>query len=198
MESSIVRMYTADCQIKELRCVEEISELVLYPSDAAMRGQPQARSTSTSPANPSTLWPSLFDKYTQNLFPSPSTDSWLSYGLTLLVCFIFSAFYQYMEDRRLKFKAIATVPTNNGPSSINTPLLLRSRLWNRWGNPARFGTAVSFGVNSAIGYLLMLAVMSFNAGVLIAVILGLSVGYFLFRSRDFETVVVDSTCACSS
>ncbi|GAB4838054.1 hypothetical protein Ancab_027584 [Ancistrocladus abbreviatus] len=131
------------------------------------------------------------------LFDWWKTDSWSSYGFTLLVCFIFSAFYQYMEDRRLKLRAVATVAPYDPRSSTNTPLLLPYRLRNRWGNPARFATVALFAVDAAIGYLLMLAVMSFNAGVLIAVVLGLSVGYFLFRTGDFEGVVVDTACPCS-
>ena len=43
------------------------------------------------------------------------TRTWVSYILTLLVCFLFSAFYQYMEDRRLHFKA-----SNSNPPPIAT------------------------------------------------------------------------------
>jgi len=59
--------------------------------------------------------------------------------------------------------------------------------------------SVLFGVNSAIGYLLMLAIMSFNGGVFVAIVVGLTFGYFLFRSQGEEeaAVVVDNSCACA-
>lgn len=44
----------------------------------------------------------------------------------------------------------------------------------------------------------MLAIMSFNGGVFVAIVLGLSVGYYLFRNGDQEEVVeVENSCACS-
>ncbi|KAJ8427267.1 hypothetical protein Cgig2_021773 [Carnegiea gigantea] len=128
------------------------------------------------------------------LFDWWKTESWPSYYLTLLFCFLFAAFYQYLEDRRLSLLALAT-KRSSGPS-INAPLL-PSRFRTRLDNPARVGTAALFGANSAIGYLLMLAVMSFNGGVLIAVVLGLAVGYFLFRAKEYEAVIVEDSCACA-
>ncbi|KAJ9183735.1 hypothetical protein P3X46_007547 [Hevea brasiliensis] len=125
------------------------------------------------------------------LFDSWKTDSWLSYFLSLLACFLFSSFYQYMEDRRIRFKALAS--SRSLRSSLDVPLL-RSK--GRF-SPANFASAVLFGVNSAIGYLLMLAIMSFNGGVFLAIVLGLSVGYLLFRSEDEAVVVVEDPCACA-
>ncbi|XP_059662060.1 copper transporter 5.1 [Cornus florida] len=137
------------------------------------------------------------------LFDSWKTDSWTSYGLTLLACLLFSIFYQYMEARRQQFQLLSV---NNKPSSaaaatqttIDTPLLYpklaaASRIWSA----ARFAGAVLFGVNSAIGYLLMLAIMSFNGGVFVAVVVGLSIGYLVFRSSSADVVVVDNPCACA-
>lgn len=127
------------------------------------------------------------------LFDSWKTDSWFSYLLSLLACFLFSAFYQYLEDRRIRFKAIAVSNPPQQPPTVNAPLLTPKRR----ASSAKFATALLFGINSAIGYLLMLAIMSFNGGVFLAIVLGLTVGYVLFRSGDEEVVALDNPCACA-
>ncbi|CAK7341731.1 unnamed protein product [Dovyalis caffra] len=66
----------------------------------------------------------------------------------------------------------------------------------RW-SAARVGGVCAFGINSGIGYLLMLVVMSFNAGVFLAVVLGLAIGYLLFRSEDEDLMILDNPCACA-
>ncbi|KAK4277285.1 hypothetical protein QN277_015302 [Acacia crassicarpa] len=133
------------------------------------------------------------------LIDSWKTDSWTSYLLSLLACLLASAFYQYLENRRLRLKAItfqkpsATAPQNQIP-------LLRSNLA---GDKAKLGVKLAgaflFGFNSAIGYLLMLAVMSFNIGVLVAIVIGLAIGYFFFRSGNDEGTFIeaDNACACA-
>ncbi|KAJ4834713.1 hypothetical protein Tsubulata_007668, partial [Turnera subulata] len=130
------------------------------------------------------------------LFDSWKTDSWLSYLLTLLACCLFAAFYQYLEDRRIRLKALASARNQQQlpTSSLDAPLLSSIK---RRVAPAKFATAVLFGINSAIGYLLMLAIMSFNGGVFLAIVVGLAFGYMLFRSGDEEVVVVDNPCACA-
>lgn len=127
------------------------------------------------------------------LFDSWKTDSWFSYLLSLLACFLFSAFYQYLEDRRIRLKAIAVSNPPQQPQSVNVLLLTPKRR----ASSAKYATALLFGINSAIGYLLMLAVMSFNGGVFLAIVLGLTAGYLLFRSGDEEVVAVDNPCACA-
>ncbi|WRX33139.1 Ctr copper transporter - like 5 [Theobroma cacao] len=118
------------------------------------------------------------------LIDSWKTDSWLSYLLTLVACFLFSSFYQYMEDRRLRFNTLASSnPSQPSSTGAAVPLLSKSR------RSAKFATAVLFGINSAIGYLLMLAIMSFNAGVFLAVVSGLAVGYLFFRCADEDTIL---------
>ncbi|KAG6409499.1 hypothetical protein SASPL_127539 [Salvia splendens] len=128
------------------------------------------------------------------LFDSWQTNSWPGYFLSLLALFLFGAFYQYMEERRLRLKllSVAKPPPS---SAAETPLL--NKLSGRRFGPYQLAGSVLFGVNSAIGYFLMLAVMSFNAGVFIAVVVGLAAGYLAFRGGDEEVVVVDNPCACA-
>lgn len=131
------------------------------------------------------------------LVDSWRTSSWTGYLLTLLACLVAAAFYQYMEDLRLRIKiAAASGKPSPAAAQIEAPLL-QKRLGGKW-TLARLAGALLFGVNAAIGYLLMLAIMSFNGGVFIALVLGLAVGFLLFRtSGDDVTVVVDNPCACA-
>ncbi|KAG8056885.1 hypothetical protein GUJ93_ZPchr0002g25216 [Zizania palustris] len=135
------------------------------------------------------------------LFDGWRTATWTGYLLSLVAVFLASAFYQYLEAFRIRVKLLAggqpaSIPL---PASDDTraPLLSQPAFAGcRW--TARSATAALFGVNSALGYLLMLAVMSFNGGVFLAVVVGLAAGYLAFRSSDGEdVVVVDNPCACA-
>ncbi|KAI3833236.1 hypothetical protein MKW92_023698 [Papaver armeniacum] len=129
------------------------------------------------------------------LISSWRTDSWLSYAISLLVCVLFAAFYQYLEDKRLKFKNMERA--KKSPSTIETPLLIPILRKRNLGK--RFWLGLLFGVNSAIGYLLMLAVMSFNGGVFIAIVLGLVIGFVLFRcdEEEDEDLMSENPCGCA-
>ncbi|XP_066399499.1 copper transporter 5.1-like [Miscanthus floridulus] len=136
------------------------------------------------------------------LFDGWRTSTWLDYLPSLVALLLAAAFYQYLEALRVRTKLIAQGAAKQAssippPASFNprTPLLAPA-VAGRW--PARVAVAAMFGVNSALGYLLMLSVMSFNGGVFIAVVVGLALGYLAFRSDDGEDlVVVDDPCACS-
>ena len=136
------------------------------------------------------------------LFDGWTTSSWISYSLSLLACFLVSTFYQYLEDKRVRFKLLSAAKASNPPKpQIEDPLLQQvdgKTAGSKW-SAVRFAGAALFGLNSGIGYLLMLAVMSFNGGVFVAIVLGLAVGYLVFRSgdEDVATLVVDNPCACS-
>ncbi|KAJ7958424.1 Copper transporter [Quillaja saponaria] len=125
------------------------------------------------------------------------TDSWTSFLLTLLACVIASVFYQYLEDRRLRLKFISSRKPSP-MSQIQTPLLQSKLTDDGTKLGVKFAGAILFGVNSAIGYLLMLAVMSFNGGVFVAIVVGLAIGYFVFRSEDDNvSVFLENPCACA-
>jgi copper transporter 1 len=108
------------------------------------------------------------------------TKTWTSYLFTLLVCFLFSAFYQYLEGHRLRFKS-STANTSYTPP-IAAPLLSKLGRTRPVVSPACLTATLLFGANMAIGYLLMVAIMSCNGGVFLAIVLGQSFGYYLFRS----------------
>lgn len=136
------------------------------------------------------------------LFDFWRTDSWLNYAVTLLACVLFSVFYQYLENRRLRFKMLSKT-RGSAPVAVDSSAavpLLYSRLGIKRGQwtASKFAGSVLFAINSGIGYLLMLAVMSFNGGVFVAVVVGLGLGYLLFRIDDDDVmIVVDDPCACA-
>lgn len=121
------------------------------------------------------------------------TQTWLAYSLTLLVCVVASALYQLLENLRIRLRVKVIAATSG---SAQEPLLQPKTVRGKW-SAARLAGAVLFGVNSAIGYLLMLAVMSFNGGVFVAIVLGLVIGYLLFRSEDENLTVSENPCACA-
>ncbi|ESW08893.1 hypothetical protein PHAVU_009G083400 [Phaseolus vulgaris] len=129
------------------------------------------------------------------LIDSWKTVDWTDYLLTLLACLVVSAFYQFIENRRIRLKLIGA--GKSFPAEIETPLLRRKLT----GNGAKLGVKVAgaflFGLSSAIGYLLMLSVMSFNGGVFLAIVVGLAVGYFFFRNEGEDSLIIDTSCACA-
>jgi copper transporter 1 len=136
------------------------------------------------------------------LFDGWRTSAWTGYLLSLLALFLAAAFYQYLEAFRIRLKILSgakaeTLPPPAGSDAARAPLLGPALLPGGRCS-AKVATAALFGVNAGIGYLLMLAVMSFNGGVFIAVVVGLAAGYLAFRSSDGEDlVVVDNPCACA-
>ncbi|CAL5206242.1 unnamed protein product [Lathyrus oleraceus] len=127
------------------------------------------------------------------LFDSWKTDSWTSYLLSLFACFLIASFYQYLENIRIRLKFFSGEKGQSPVPEIQTPLLRLNKVSRN-----KVAESVLFGVNSAIGYLLMLAIMSFNGGVFVAIVVGLTLGYFFFRSQGEEDdALVDNSCACA-
>ena len=59
----------------------------------------------------------------------------------------------------------------------------------------RLALTALYAVNVAISYLLMLAIMTYNVGYFIAIVLGLAVGYFIFFNSSSATASTDVCCA---
>lgn len=124
------------------------------------------------------------------LFDEWKTRTWLAYSLTLLAVFLLAAFHEYIVNLRSRF---IKASKSKSVSGLRAPLLGQRSL--------KFGTKLTesllFGVNAGLGYMLMLAVMSFNGGVFIAVILGFVAGYFFFRSNGTGEEITESSCGCA-
>ncbi|BAT78184.1 hypothetical protein LR48_Vigan04g216300 [Vigna angularis] len=129
------------------------------------------------------------------LIDSWRTEDWTHYLLTLLACLMVSAFYQLIENCRIRLKLIGA--GKPFPSEIQTPLLQRKLTGNGDKLGVKVAGAILFGLSSVIGYLLMLSVMSFNGGVFVAIVVGLVVGYFFFRNEGEDSILVDTSCACA-
>ncbi|KAK4768883.1 hypothetical protein SAY86_027033 [Trapa natans] len=125
------------------------------------------------------------------------TDSWPSYLLTLLVCAVSSTFYQYLEDRRLRLRSAASSAARDLPEPSSASPLISKAIRIRPVNSAKLASVALFGLSSAIGYLLMLAIMSFNGGVFLSIVSGLTIGYGIFRCDYEEIPAVESPCACA-
>lgn len=123
------------------------------------------------------------------LFDDWKTQSWLGYSLTLIAVFLFSVFHEYIVNLRSRLKEVSS---DKAATGLNAPLIGR----NRTAVGFRVMESAVFGLNAGLGYLLMLAAMSFNGGVFIALVLGFVVGYFFFRSRG-EEINTESPCGCS-
>eukprot|EP01018_Ginkgo_biloba_P008097 Gb_03879 [translate_table: standard] len=124
------------------------------------------------------------------LFDGWKTQTWPTYCLSLLAVFLFSVFHEYVVHLRSRFKDIST---GRGSGGIRAPLLGQSfRVYT-----SKIVESVLFGLNVGLGYMLMLAVMSFNGGVFSAAVLGFVFGHFIFRSGSEEKGGLESTCACA-
>ncbi|GLT70593.1 hypothetical protein SLA2020_426640 [Shorea laevis] len=114
------------------------------------------------------------------------TETWTSYLLTLLACFLFSAFYQYVESRRLRSKS--------STSSIAVPLLSKLGRTRSVVSLARLATSLLFRASTVIGYLLMVAIMSCNGGVFLAIVLGLSLDIICLGAEMSEVTMIKTLC----
>ena len=127
-------------------------------------------------------------------FDSWATETHFEYIVALLFMFTLCVMQEglyYLRTLPPKVRAQTTeeiegVTAPILPAPYKTPAL-RRRLW---------GTAL-YALNLCSSYLIMLAVMTCNGGVFLTVVLGLSVGHFLGKSRrPIATGMGESSEAC--
>nr|ABK25665.1 unknown [Picea sitchensis] len=132
------------------------------------------------------------------LFDGWRTQTLMQYWASLLVLFLASVFHEYVVSIRahirMSYNNIHS-SQENSYNSMGSPqpqaksmLLLPTKAKTR-GYVIKTAETLLFGVNALLGYLLMLAAMSYNGGVVLAIVGGLSVGFFSFRSVGNFNVV---------
>ncbi|GLJ05405.1 hypothetical protein SUGI_0017670 [Cryptomeria japonica] len=103
------------------------------------------------------------------MFPGWSPHTLAKYLLSLVALFALVFFHQalqYVRNRIVNLNHGSNNSKDLGTKSLGTSIAETS----------------VFAVNAGTGYLLTLAVMSYNVGVFLVVIAGLSVGFFCFQS----------------
>mgnify|MGYP002775750433 FL=1 len=100
------------------------------------------------------------------LFDQWTTTTWGYYILSLLALFVIAFLYQYLQYRLTLMAQTCSSPPYAGSLFIR---ILHSSMF-------------TFAV--AVAYFLMLAVMTFNAGIFIVVTLGFGFGFFFFHTNN--------------
>ena len=99
------------------------------------------------------------------LFDQWRTTTWGYYILSLLALFVIAIIYQYLQAKLTLLGQTCSSPPYAGS------------LFTRVFHSAFFALTVS------IAYFLMLAMMTFNAGVFVVIMLGFGFGFFFFHSN---------------
>lgn len=121
---------------------------------------------------------------------------WLGYSFTLVAVLVLSIFHEWlatcraalMKKNKRKTKR-PTLPTSVIATTNNTTIITDGQL--AIDVAENLMNSILFGINVGAGYLLMLAVMTFNVGVCLTIVVGLSVGFFIFHSTSESTSRAD-------
>ncbi len=136
------------------------------------------------------------------LFDQWAVKTWQGYILTLIVLFVFSVVHEWLAVQRSLFLTTSSAgKTSSVPSAAvsddtpEAPLLGGVVVQGSRIGINKALESLLFGIKVGLGYLLMLAVMSYNGGVFLSIVAGLAVGYFFFRSGSAAPSFHDPCCS---
>ncbi|CAI5474634.1 unnamed protein product [Closterium sp. Yama58-4] len=118
------------------------------------------------------------------LFESWKTSSW---GFYLLACFlvvVFCVLHEFLTSFRLKLSSTRRCRVKDAEQGADDAEDASSKKACHW-RPLLDRLAVTgiYALNLIFSYAIMLIVMSFNIGLFIAVVLGLTIGFFVFGAK---------------
>ncbi|CAI5504724.1 unnamed protein product [Closterium sp. Naga37s-1] len=118
------------------------------------------------------------------LFENWKTSNW---GFYLLACFlvvVFCVLHEFLTSFRLKLSATRRCRVKDAEQGAGDVDASSSKKAYHW-RPLLDRLAVTgmYALNLIFSYAIMLIVMSFNIGLFIAVVLGLTIGFFFFGAK---------------
>ena len=118
------------------------------------------------------------------IFKGCETENAGTYSLALVVTFLMALAIEGLNFLRYHLQASAY-------SKLNQLIEKKDRQVYTLSCKIRFIISIIYVVSIFLSYMLMLAVMTFNAGVFIVTIVGLTTGYFIFgfiRKRKYTKI----------
>eukprot|EP01134_Creolimax_fragrantissima_P004720 CFRG4720T1 len=129
-------------------------------------------------------------------FSSFILDSRTKVFLGVIFCFLLAVFHEYLSAYRRGLVYLQRLTAHNGSSTSpneKTSLLVCEKIAvpGRRNRQLDITVAALYGVSITLGYLLMLAAMTYHSGLFIAVVLGFSCGQYMFKDCDSPVVAGD-------
>ncbi|GJP48931.1 hypothetical protein CLOM_g8205 [Closterium sp. NIES-68] len=140
------------------------------------------------------------------LFENWRTSEWAVYIFACFAVLAFCVLHEFLTSLRLKLSQAASgrCRVNDVEQGAKGGASKTSRDWHPLLD--RLAATGIYTLNTTFSYTIMLIIMSFNIGLFIAVVLGLSIGFFLFGSKrqgnspnnqEFQKVQEQNYCETS-
>eukprot|EP00250_Pteridium_aquilinum_P005047 c15202_g1_i1 orf=186-758(-) len=147
----------------------------------------------------------------QLLFWEWAPSSGLTYALSLVAVLILAVFYEWLGELRRRSLALLHPPPPSWRPSFSSASKVedstsahqpKEEVQASWrvkmsevmrGRQVRLAVVtLAYVVHSAAGYVVLLVVMSFNAGVFLSILAGLGLGFYLFRLNHLTNFPQDA------